>query len=115
MIDARTRELLLDMRKYAQVTQDLVAGLTPAEVEASMQVFLAVCRAIEIVGEAASRIDPAIRQTLPVTAWRDIIRTRNVIVHGYAKINVVILCEIAERHMPVLVAEPDAILGPSAP
>lgn len=115
MIDARTRELLLDMRKYAQVTIDMADGLTSAQIEADLKTYLALRRAIEIIGEAASQVDPAVRQTLPVTAWRDIIRTRNVIVHGYARIDIKFLYEIAQHDAPLLIAELDAILGTPNP
>jgi uncharacterized protein with HEPN domain len=61
----------------------------------------ATLRNIELIGEAATHIPPEIRKDNPEIPWRQIIATRNRIIHGYLGIddNVVwsiIIDEIAD-------------------
>ena len=43
----------------------------------------AVVRRIEIIGEAASKISSALKSKNKQIPWRDIIDTRNLLIHGY--------------------------------
>lgn len=115
MIDTRSRELLEDMRRFAGVSRDLAGDKSPAEIEADLTVYLALCHAVQIVGEAASKLDVSVRGLMTATPWRDIVKTRNIIVHGYAHVDVGILTTIAQRDMPLLIAEIDTILAAPAP
>ena len=48
---------------------------------------LSVVKSIEIIGEAASRIDQEIRQQHSAIPWQDIVGMRNRLVHGYFDID----------------------------
>ncbi len=43
----------------------------------------AIERQFEIMGEAASRVSPSVREAHPEIPWRTIIGFRNVLIHGY--------------------------------
>ena len=64
----------------------------------------AVCRNLEIIGEAASKLDPAFKQAHPELPWRSIIDTRNILIHAYDQINPAVLGGIVERDIPELLA-----------
>ena len=44
---------------------------------------LSLIKEIEIIGEAASRVSPELRQTLPSIPWADIVGMRNRLIHAY--------------------------------
>jgi uncharacterized protein with HEPN domain len=71
MLDATCRALELAENKN-------VSSLQPED-----ETALALVRLLEILGEAASRVTPALRQRHPEVLWRDISDTRNRIIHEY--------------------------------
>jgi uncharacterized protein with HEPN domain len=62
----------------------------------------AVCRNLEIIGEAASKIDPEVRRFHEEIPWRKIINTRNLLIHAYDQVNPAVLGDIVERDIPEL-------------
>jgi uncharacterized protein with HEPN domain len=47
----------------------------------------AVIRWIEVIGEAAAHITPEIRARDPDIPWQDIAGTRNLLIHGYFRVD----------------------------
>jgi uncharacterized protein with HEPN domain len=68
----------------------------------SPMVVDAVCRNLEIIGEAASKLDPEFRQAHGEIPWRNIIGTRNLLIHAYDQVDPAILGGIVERDIPEL-------------
>jgi uncharacterized protein with HEPN domain len=62
----------------------------------------AVCRNLEIIGEAATKLDPEFRQLHPEIPWRSMIGTRNVLIHAYDRVDPALLGDIVERDIPNL-------------
>lgn len=63
----------------------------------------AVVRAVEIIGEAASRVTPEFRNQTPGISWRNIIGMRNVIVHAYADVSYDIVWQVAAGNLVDLI------------
>jgi uncharacterized protein with HEPN domain len=74
------------MLEAAQALRELTAGVSVAAYLVDRKTQLAVERAIEIPGEAARRISPALQQSHPEIPWAGIIGQRNVIAHEYGEI-----------------------------
>jgi len=66
---------------------------------------LALVKDIEIIGEAAYRISPATRESLPDVPWKDIIGMRHRLVHAYFDINLDVLWRTVTDDRPPLSAE----------
>lgn len=69
----------------------------------------AVERELEIIGEAASRIlkiDPAIQ----IENARKIVDLRNWVIHGYDKIDDIIVWGIISKHLPLLKNQVEKLL-----
>ncbi len=62
----------------------------------------AVERYIEIIGEAAGKLSQHTRDLAPDVPWSQVIGARNVIVHGYAKIEPDRIWDIVKGHLPSL-------------
>lgn len=83
----------------------LVEGRTMGDLDSDLQFFLALCRAIEVVGEAANRVSIATQRETPEIAWRRIIGMRNHLAHQYDNISHLILWRAAQEHVPDLIAD----------
>lgn len=114
MISERTRLLLLDMRDHAQKAARFLGGADATAVEADELLLFALNRAVEIVGEAASKVDAAERASLPSLPWRSAIAMRNLLIHGYDKIDVPTVVSTVRDDFPVLIAEIDRLLNDGA-
>ena len=69
----------------------------------------AIERNVEIIGEALNRIlklDP----TIQITYSRQIVNTRNRIIHGYDSVSDEVMWGIVVKHLPVLQAEVELLL-----
>lgn len=65
----------------------------------------ATVRNLELIGEAATHIPDAIRQAYSMIAWRQIIATRNQLIHGYLGIDNDVLWSIIKADIPALLTE----------
>jgi uncharacterized protein with HEPN domain len=65
---------------------------------------LALCRAIELVGEAANKVFDAGKAALPDTAWREAIAMRNRLMHGYFSIRSDVVFDTAREDLPQMIA-----------
>lgn len=57
---------------------------------------------IEIVGEAARRISPELREAHPEVPWAQVVAMRNVLAHDYFGIDVERVWNVVERDLPDL-------------
>lgn len=71
-----------------------------AEWPGSPLVVDAVCRNLEIIGEAASKLDAEFRQLHGEVPWRSIISTRNLLIHAYDQVSPAVLGDVVERDIP---------------
>ena len=62
-------------------------------------------RCVFIVGEALSHVPPDVRDRHPQVPWREIIGMRNILAHGYFKIDPMVLWTTVQRDLAELVAE----------
>jgi len=66
-------------------------------------------RELEIIGEAASKI-LKIDSRFPIDNARKIVDLRNWVIHGYDKIDDVIIWSIISRHLPILKKQIEELL-----
>ena len=81
----------------------IAEGRTRRDLDLDLPLFLALCRTVEIVGEAANRISDATQSRTPEIPWRQIIGMRNHLVHQYDKINYDTLWGVATIHLAPLI------------
>lgn len=67
---------------------------------ASEQQQYAVIRNLEVIGEAAKRVGPELRASLPDLDWRRICGMRDVLIHGYIGVDIEEVWNVASRHPP---------------
>ena len=91
------------MIQAAEAALRFVAGRARSDLDADEMLGFAVVRAIEIVGEAASKVSLAGRQaTADIVPWQLIISMRNRVVHAYFDIEPDIVWKTALDELPEL-------------
>lgn len=73
----------------------------------------AVCRSLEIIGEAANKVHPDIKIEYHEIPWREISDLRNRIIHHYFGIDYEIIWDVIENEIPVLSEQIEYIINKS--
>ena len=103
----------ITLRQMLDHIEEAVAfakGRTRADVETDRVFFLALVKLVEIVGEAAGRLSSPLQAAHPEIPWREIIGTRNRLIHGYDAVDYNILWDIVTADFPPLARQIKALL-----
>ncbi len=109
------RDDTITLRQMLDHTEEAVAlakGRTRADLATDRTFYLALLKLVEIVGEAATRVTDATQSAHPVIPWREIVGTRNRLIHGYDTVDHDILWTIVTQDFPSLAANLQRILAP---
>ena len=60
----------------------------------------AVLRNLEVIGEAANQVPEFVKERFTDIPWRDMYRTRNILIHNYFGIDSQIVWNIVTVHLP---------------
>ncbi len=93
---------LRHMYDHAAEAAALADGRIREDLDTDRLFALALTRLVEIIGEAARRVPEKIRADHPEIPWREIVGTRNRLVHGYDAVDHDILWKIAAEELPLL-------------
>lgn len=91
------------------------AGLSRSDLEVDPRSVLAMVKAIEIVGEAASRISPDSQSEHPEIPWSQIVAMRNRLVHAYFEVDLDVLWSTIVADLPPLIDTLEAALALEQP
>jgi uncharacterized protein with HEPN domain len=97
---------LEDIRRAVELIQSFTSGKTIKDYAGDAMLRSAAERQFEIIGEALNRLD----KTDPATAAQisdksRIISFRNILIHGYDKVDDQVVWNIIEQNLPTLHAE----------
>jgi uncharacterized protein with HEPN domain len=87
-----------------------IEGRRREDLDTDEMLSFALVRAIEIVGEAASKVTVETRDQHTQVPWPAIIGMRQRLVHAYFDINLDILWTTATKDAPILLAQVESIL-----
>ena len=87
-----------------------IEGRQRRDFDTDQMLVFAVVRAIEIIGEAASRISSETRDSFQAVPWRDTIDMRNVLIHAYSRVDNDIVWKTATEEVPALLATLKSLL-----
>lgn len=62
----------------------------------------AVCRSLEIIGEASSKINSDLKAKYPFVSWREMSDIRNKIIHNYFGVDYDIVWDTVKTNIPSL-------------
>ncbi len=90
------------MIEAAEIVATFVAGRDRAALDQDRMLLFALVRAIEILGEAATKVSAQTREAFPAVPWSQIKAMRNRLIHAYFDIDHDILWKTAVEEMPPL-------------
>ena len=96
---------LRHMLDAAREAQGFAATRSRPDLDHDRQLLLALVKAVEIIGEAASRVSTECRLACSEIPWQDIILMRHRLTHGYYDIDVDIVWSTVIDDLPTLVAQ----------
>jgi len=110
MLPDSDRTRIHHMIEAALQAKSFLQGRKPSDLETDAQLRLALLRALEVLGEAASRVSPETRAANPQIPWQRLVSTRNRLIHAYFDIDLEIVWTTASHSVPELVPTLKAIL-----
>ena len=108
-IDALAR--VQHMLDYAREAADMAQGRVRADLDTDRMFNLALVRLVEVVGEAASHVEGDFRALHPQVPWRDIVATRNRLIHEYDQVDMNRIWRIVQDDIPPLIAQLESIIA----
>ena len=94
------RDAILDLEQACNEARSFAAS---SDDLASPQALLqrrAIERCLAIMGEAAKRVSAPLREKYPEVPWREMAGLRDVLVHDYFGVDVVILQDVVDSELP---------------
>lgn len=88
-----------DVLRHGDEAVAFLDGVTLAAFRKDRRLQLAIERLVEIVGEAAGRVEGATRQAVPVD-WKGLRSLRNVLAHRYNEVDHELLYQVVKRRLP---------------
>lgn len=90
------------MIEAAEAVERFVAGRPRTALDTDQMMLFALTRAVEIIGEAASKVSPEARMAVASIPWPEIVAMRNRLIHAYFDIDRDILWKTATQEIPDL-------------
>lgn len=103
--------LLRDMIDAAREATGALWGGGPAALAGDHVRALGLVKCLEIVGEAAGRLSPDLRERHSAVAWDQIIGMRNRLVHAYFDIDYEQVWKALTEDLPPLIEQLEGILA----
>ena len=107
--DDRVR--LRHMADAAESALRFVKGRARADLDADEMLLFALVRAVEIVGEAATKVSVEARAETLDVSWSVIVGMRNRLVHAYFEVDRDIVWTTVTQALPPLLAQLKSILA----
>ena len=96
------REFLRHMLAEADYLTKASTGITRGQYDADETLQRAFIRSLEIIGEAAIKIGPAVRAQYPAIEWRAMTGMRNRLIHEYFGVDHDLVWDVLQRKIPEL-------------
>jgi uncharacterized protein with HEPN domain len=90
------------MIEAAETACSFVSGKVRRDLDADRMLVFALVRAIEIVGEAASKVSAKTRDVANDIPWTSIVSMRNRLIHAYFDVDHEVVWRTATEELPQL-------------
>lgn len=104
---------LQHMIEAAETAIEFISNRQRLDLDHDRMLLFALVRAIEIIGEAASKISEETKTAYAEIPWKAIIGMRNRLIHAYFDIDTQIVWETVKREIPALLLKMRALLQQS--
>ena len=107
---AEDRVRLRHMVEAAESAVQFILGRQRTALDEDRVLLFALVHAVEVLGEAASRISEETRTTHTSIPWRAIVGMRNRLIHAYFEINTAIVWQTVTQEIPALLPQLRALV-----
>lgn len=107
------RVRILHMIDAAESVDHFLIGRQRLDLDHDRMPLFAVVRAIEVIGEAASKVSEETRALTPSIPWPAIVGMRNRLIHGYFDIDTQLVWKTATGEIPELLPRLRALIPKS--
>lgn len=104
-------DFLEDILTASRKAQAFVGDMDYVSFAADEKTVFAVVRALEIIGEAAKRIPPEVRDRHPSIPWRAMTGIRDKLIHDYTSVNQAVVWQTVSDDLPLLAVQMESILS----
>ena len=104
-------DYIRDMLENSKKALLFVEGMQFEEFSKDDKTIYAVVRAIEIIGEAVRNIPKDLRDTYPEIPWREIVGTRDKLIHEYFGVDMNVVWKTIQDDFPKLVGQLEILLA----
>jgi uncharacterized protein with HEPN domain len=111
-MNAQDKIRLYHMLEAVQAAISFADGETRESLETDLKLRFALIRALEIIGEAASRLTKECQTAYPEIPWPAIIGMRNWLVHAYFDIDLDQVWDTIQKDLPPLVVQLESLVSP---
>ena len=98
------------MLQAARTAHSMIKRETRKSLGQDIKLQLALAKAFEIIGEAASKVSSETQWSYSQMQWQTLIGLRNTLIHSYLDIDLDKLWEAANFDLPPLIAQLEEIL-----
>ena len=102
---------LQHMLDNAKEAISLIKGKTRANLKDERMLELSLIRLVEVIGEAAAKINSDDYEKYSNIPWTQVVGMRNRLIHGYDEVDLNILWDTIDIDLPMLVKELKNILN----
>lgn len=88
----------------AETAQHFLASRRREDLDTDRMLLFALVRAIEIIGEAATKVSAETRAAVADVPWSNIVGMRHHLIHGYQHVNAGIVWNTVTRELPPVLA-----------
>ena len=110
-MNAQDRIRFQHMLEAARDALTFAAGKDLAALQRDRMFFMAVVKAVEIMGEAAAHVSNETRRAYPALPWAGMIGMRNILVHAYFSVDLDQLWDTLENDIPGLAVALEKIIA----
>ena len=102
---------ILHMIEAAETARDFVAARTRNDLDSDRMLVFALVRAIEVVGEAASKVTGETRAAAADIPWSLVVSMRNRSIHAYFEVDHDVVWKTATEELPELLPKLRGLVG----
>ena len=102
------------MMDYSHEAVNMAQEHSRADLDNNTMFRLALVKAVETIGEAASRVPDELRSQYPEIPWSGTRSLRNRLIHEYDRINLDTLWDIVQNYIPPLIEQLEELISKEA-